>query len=89
MEELFKIDDVSSKSPKLKWMEQHAIQVEHKQDGWVDEYSEERYSYIAFKIRKKLTHGNILVFGYGNTEDDALFELAKKIGILLWNEESR
>ena len=68
--------DCRQDSPRLAWMKRHGVEVVElpvKQDG--------QYPFCAGTA--SLMHA----FGYGDTEDDALADFAKRNGIPLWNEE--
>lgn len=81
MSELFDLPE--SKSPRLQWMERHGITVRRYgphdcgKPGWQDNE--------WFAMGK--VHLNYEI-GYGDTEDEAITQLALKLGIKLWNEES-
>lgn len=77
-----------SKSPRLLWMEKHGVKtflstnMSAEDDpwcAWLKEWGNE-----AWEVVEKMGDARI---GYGRTHDDAVFDLAKKCGIPLWNEE--
>jgi len=70
-EELFSIPEV--KSPRLKWMERHGIQVLHFPDIDTPE------PYVATRYGKEIAKG-------GNAEWACYFA-AKKLNLKTWNEE--
>jgi hypothetical protein len=73
MTELFDIEE--SKSPRLAWIEKHQIvTLRGKPDCWAAWLS-------ARSTRVEQT------IGYGESEDEAIADLAIKLGIRLWNEE--
>jgi len=71
--ELFTI--LESKSPRMQWMEKHGITTA---SGIWDAY-EGNYRWCAFQHLKYQA--------YGDTEDEAITQLALNLGIKLWNEE--
>jgi len=75
MNELFEI--TGSKSPRLLWMDMHGVWagvVEYDHAGPTE--PEDRWQATAAGLT-----------GTGPTEDAAIVELAKRMGINLWNEE--
>lgn len=70
-EELFAIPEV--KSPRLKWMERHGIQVLHFPD------SEDIDPFVATRLGKEVAKGG--------TAEWACYFAAKKLGLKTWNEE--
>ena len=73
MSELFDIEE--SKSPRLAWIEKHQIvTLRGKPDSWAAWLS-------ARSTRVEQT------IGYGESEDEAIADLAIKLGLRLWNEE--
>ena len=73
MSELFNLPE--SKSPRRQWMEKHGITTAPR--IW-DAY-EGNTRWAAFRYLKNTA--------YGDTEDEAITQLALKLGIKLWNEE--
>ena len=72
MTELFDIEE--SKSPRLAWIEKHQIvTLRGKPDCW------------AAWLNMRPTIDQII--GYGESEDEAIADLAIKMGMRLWNEE--
>jgi hypothetical protein len=82
--ELFPVSDTKMDSPRLAWLKRHDVSVDKEWDDYFDEFV-----FVA-KIMKLYT-GGIYRYSYmvgkGDTEDDALCDLAKKHGLRLWNEE--
>ena len=77
MNELFDIPE--TKSPRLKWMEAHLIAVG--ENIFTPTHSDDfRHGYTR---RADCATGS----GYGNTDDEALVDLAKRQGWRLWNEQ--
>jgi len=73
MTELFDIEE--SKSPRLAWIEKHQIvTLRGKPDSWAAWLS-------ARSARAEQA------IGYGESEDEAIADLAIKLGLRLWNEE--
>ena len=72
-ESLFDIPE--TKSPRLLWMEKHGIQTQQNSAG----------DWCAWTTAI-LTKTSINL-GSGDTEDEAITQLALKLGIKLWNEE--
>lgn len=75
MSELFNIPEV--KSPRLKWLDRHGVwtgKVEYDHAG----PTEPEDKWQATAAGKE---------GRGPTEDASIVELAKKMGIKLWNEQ--
>jgi hypothetical protein len=66
------------KSPRLRWIEAHGIKTEIKATS---QWS----SWFAW-IGESETIRTTSVFANGITEDDALFALAKKCNLRMWNE---
>lgn len=66
MSELFDLPE--SKSPRLQWIEKHAIECRNYSDG-------KCYSFTSTDS------------AWGDTEDEAITQLALKLGIKMWFEE--
>ena len=82
-------DIPESPSPRLKWMRDNQIRIIHNGDvspGDEDEWGNRLSPFCATKSKP----GNLVfadhVTGWGDTEDEAIVELAKKLSIPLWNE---
>ena len=73
MSELFDIPE--SKSPRLLWIEKHGVKFER---DWHDDLEDETWPWVA-------SSGNHL--GYGQTQDEAITDLARVAGILTWVDE--
>lgn len=74
MSELFQIEETLS--PRLKWMRENQIETES--DAFDAYTGEDRW--IAYRYED---------FGdneFGDTEDEAIVALAKKLNVKLWNE---
>lgn len=74
MNDLFEIPE--SKSPRLLWIEKHMITT--RKTGTDSDELGDCQRWIA---------QNPMKIGYGHTEDEALTQLALKLGVKLWNEE--
>ena len=73
MTELFDLPE--TKSPRLCWLEKHGIvTLRGKSDSW------------AAWLKAKPTKVDQTI-GYGESEDEAIADLAIKLGLRLWNEE--
>jgi hypothetical protein len=72
MSELFEIKE--TKSPRLLWMDKHGVWTE--KTKFVD-FDQPEHAWTATAA------GQV---GVGPTEDDAIVDLAKHMGIKLWNE---
>lgn len=70
-----------SKSPRLLWMEKHALQTHYFKDA---ELGKEWMAGIANNGR---INDESSFIGFGLTEDEALANLAIALGVKLWNEE--
>lgn len=85
MNELF--DLAPSLSPRLKWMREHDIQVEFipEEERRGHEAAWEVYSYWddAADDEDPTAHT-----GYGETEDEAIVDFARRNHLKLWNEPS-
>lgn len=75
MSDLFNIP--ASKSPRLLWLEKHCITVSF--------VPADPIAYREFWNAKHISETR-LVMAQGDTEDEALVNLAKELGIRLWNE---
>lgn len=94
MSELFDIPE--SKSPRLLWLEKHRIRIIDNgtdyEDGDECEFSgNQLYRFCAHELQGD---GDPIMFfdhltGWGHTFDDAIFNLAKKLKIPLWNEPQK
>lgn len=72
-----------SKSPRLLWMEKHGVEISHRPEfngEDEDEFGNVLYPFAALAPR---CHER----GFGNTQDDALTDWAKKNNVKMWNEE--
>jgi hypothetical protein len=76
--ELFEIP--VSESPRRLWLKKHRIST-HKSGCVPDD--EEPWSAWVGDLGEAIEDDNV---GTGTTEDDAVCDLAKKLGIRLWNE---
>jgi len=72
--ELFKESEVSLKSPRLRWMDRHGVHLLH--ITGVDDIVDEPYRACCGSE-----------YAYGSTQDEALTNLCRNLGIKLWNEE--
>ncbi len=72
MTELFHIEPVLS--PRLRWMEQHNITLRHHEDS------------SAHHLNWSATDDAFKCFGWGETEEEALCQLARKLGLKHWSE---
>ena len=79
MTELFNLPETPS--PRLAWMRKHGVWIrENREINPGDESPETGETIYPFKA-----FGNQFV-GYGNTEDEAIADFAKRAGVRLWNE---
>jgi hypothetical protein len=90
MSELFEIQPCES--PRLKWLKKHRVIIEktsHKV-GDEDEFGSECFPFYAVVLAPNgtLSINDLDQWHGGNTEYEALANLAKSKGWLLWNEES-
>ena len=76
MSDLFHVEE--SKSPRLQWMEWYSVAT--RQTGTESDELGDCRRWIA---------ENPFSLGYGHTEDEAIVQLALKLGIKLWNEEGQ
>ena len=73
MTELFDLPE--TKSPRLIWLEKHQIvTLRGKPDSWA--------AWLSARSARVEQ-----IIGYGESEDEAIADLAIKLGIRLWNEE--
>ena len=81
-EELFSVPE--AKSPRLKWMEKHCVNVRSTPVGLVGTEDE----LTGDEVRAFYATGDGTLTGkFGTTEDDALAAWARARGVRLWNEE--
>lgn len=84
--ELFSPESVASDSPRLAWMKKHDIHVHHTAtiaepwSAWIGDLQE--------SIERGGFDPELGGYATGNTEDEAIFALARARGIRLWNEEA-
>lgn len=83
MKELFPEESVKKDSPRLAWIKKHKIQT-HLAKHMADAGEDDPWS--AW-IGDAIPPDNPDELGYGNTEDDAILDLAKGCNLKLWNEE--
>jgi hypothetical protein len=76
MSELFDIPETLS--PRLKWMRKNSMVTAFVDDKWLAEVAHYRNGILIFLDREK-----------GDTEDESIVALAKKLAIPLWNEPTR
>lgn len=86
-DELFQIDETLS--PRLKWIRENRIEVvdagiDHEPGDTCPDTGQQLYRYHAF-LGGKCTKTSAR-FGSGDTEDEAIVDLAKKLNLKLWNE---
>lgn len=83
MSELFPIESVASPSPRLAWFKKHGIKTwSLTQDERVND--DEKWWAAQFTNGTR-TRGSCKC---GRTEDEAIFNVCKYLGIKLWNEET-
>ena len=75
-DELFEVPE--QLSPRLKWMKRHGIYTDH--CGQIAKH----VSWKAYVLNER---GGIDLSSYGETEHEAIADLAIRLGIKLWNEE--
>lgn len=73
MTDLFDIPETLS--PRLKWMREHSMATELIADKWLAEVAHYQDGILVFLDRAN-----------GDTEDEAIVALAKKLNLKLWNE---
>ena len=95
-DELFPVEAVQQDSPRLLWIRKHDIKT-HRSDNvpesesWMalmpqeKDRNRELADIMAESCRLYDECGHI---GYGATEDDAIAELARNVGLRLWFEEA-
>ena len=83
MSDLFPIEETLS--PRLKWMRENDIDA---QECEIDSYFFDRLvtrpQWVAWS--KKKAAKAVARYEFGDTEDDAIVALAKKMNVKLWNE---
>jgi len=77
MDELFSIPPCDS--PRLAWMKKHGVTIGPNNNFVATDSDDFRYGY-------SLIAECSLGAGYGNTDDEAIVDLAKRSGLKLWNE---
>lgn len=82
---LFEVPE--SKSPRLLWVEKNSIKTAVMPEAEADEIGEIPGRWGAMIGVGALKEAGFI--GYGNTEEDAILDLAIKLKIPLWNEEDR
>jgi hypothetical protein len=98
--ELFPVDAVKMDSPRLAWLKKHGVVTylampddPHWRlwyagfSAWSTEYSPHLKSAADLFFYETADRGDKRI-GTGETEDDAIAELAKKYRLKLWNEEA-
>lgn len=93
--ELFPVETVAMDSPRLAWMKRHRVLTFHSMAGYPDalwlagiDDSPGGYTNAAdFFCCECGTYGSSRC-GEGDTEDEAIADLAQKHGLHLWNEEA-
>ncbi len=78
-------------SPRLKWMRELSIQTldngDHCNPGDEDEFGNQLWRWVAWQGGKR-TKSSVFAdhcTGWGDTEDEAIVALAKKLNLPLWN----
>ena len=74
-------DTPETKSPRLLWMEKHGITARQTTESEYKRLPSWEYEWVA--IAHDEPHG------FGGTEDEAITQLALRLGIKLWNEETK
>ena len=83
MSDLFDIPETLS--PRLKWMRENNIDAQEcETNGYSFDRLVTRPQWVAWS-KKKATKA-VARYEFGDTEDDAIVALAKKLGLKLWNE---
>jgi hypothetical protein len=84
-DELFPPDSVAMISPRLAWIKKHGVRTHHSrafEDAewlpWCAAFGE------PFEVINEQGDGAL---GFGQTEDEAIIDLAVKFDVKLWNEE--
>lgn len=80
MPDLFNIPPTLS--PRLAWIKKHGVTI-HCSKLLTDDDLEKYAAYIGDET-EAIRSGRV---GFGQTEDEALVDLAKLLGVPLWNEE--
>lgn len=87
MSDLFPIEETLS--PRLKWMRDNGIRIIHNNDvspGDEDEWGNRLSPFCATKSKPGTLVFADHVNAWGDTEDEAIVALAKKLNLKLWNE---
>ena len=86
--ELFDVPE--TKSPKLKWLEQHKIKTEQTQYkvGDEDEFGEDLFPWYAWTGGANIARTSTSKMAGGETEDEAIRNLAIKLHLRTWGEEN-
>lgn len=94
MNELFAI--APSLSPRLKWMQENNVTVKdngggHQPGDECPETGARLYRYCASRPNSHFMIGLLIATrtGWGDTEDEAIVDLAKKLNLRLWNEQAQ
>ena len=87
MTELFPKTEMSSKSPRLKWMEKHAISVAYDSEfeTW-EAWWDDKFRSLKLHMRNCLWSEDSEYYVTAETELEAIERLAENRGIELWNE---
>ena len=72
-------------SPRLAWMKRHEVITYHGMSGWYAAFKCHAYDY--YFLQETCAHGGSRC-GFGNTELEALTDLAVRTKTKLWNEEA-
>lgn len=83
-DELFPVADVSHESPRLAWLKRHRVETHHLPLAQIDGDEPWRATTTG---RAPHQLGDRLHVGTGETEHDAIADLADLLGVPLWNEE--
>jgi hypothetical protein len=82
-DELFHIADIAHDSPRLAWIKRNRVETHHLPLAHVEDMAPWR---ATIKGKRPPGFGGLHV-GLGETEEDAIADLADLLGIPLWNEE--
>ena len=93
-DELFTIPE--SRSPRLVWMEANQIKTHHaphcEEDPWIAVAFTDDHWKRGANVGEAMAEECVIYeesgrIGYGQTEINAIIELAKKLSLKLWNEQ--
>ncbi len=84
-DELFPAEAVTMDSPKLRWIKKHGVQTHHSKAFADEDWMPWCAAFgVPFEVVESDGDGAL---GFGDTEEDAIRDLAVKFNVPLWNEE--